>query len=122
MKIRNPFNYNAVIERYEQFTLPSLTVPDCTLTIREIFDRYARGSVLPMKEVLWDEDPEQELPDLDHMDLADRAALRETASFELEVLKKKKHVKKTENVSGEQSSDKETENVSGEQSSQNDGS
>lgn len=103
MKIRHFFNYNPGFEKYEENYKPSMTVPDGALTIREIFDRYTRGSLLPMKECLWDEDPEMELPDIDHMDLADRAAFRESASIEIDNLKNAKDDKKTEDVPGEQS-------------------
>lgn len=103
MKIRNVFNYNHDIERGEVNTLPSMTVPDGTMTVREIFDRYARGSFLPMKEELWDDDPEMELPDIHHMDLADRSALQESASIEIDQIKNRKDDKKAKDVPGEQS-------------------
>ena len=41
MKIRNSLNY--IQERGKVFTEPSQTVPDQTMSIRTILDRYAKG-------------------------------------------------------------------------------
>lgn len=41
----------------QKFTQPSMTVPDQTMSMRTIMDKYARGlDVGGVKECLWDED------------------------------------------------------------------
>ena len=59
-KVINMLNYEQ--PRGKVFTQPSMTVPDQTMTLRQIMDRYASGlPVGGIKEALWDEDPENSL-------------------------------------------------------------
>ena len=52
---------------------PSETVPDQTLTIKEILDKYAKGIPISNAKVpVYDEDENDVTPDLAHMDLVDR--------------------------------------------------
>lgn len=78
--------------------LPSNTVPDQSLTIREIYTRYASGRSLtgtrdPQYD--WKEgDPhpftfDDIMPDIGRMDLADRQAILESAKEELDEVKKR---------------------------------
>lgn len=49
MKFRTPYNleqFDDVTGHYEKNTLPSETVPDETMSIREIYQRYASGQPL----------------------------------------------------------------------------
>lgn len=46
MKFQTPYNYNYQEQQYEKNTLPSETIPDETMTVREIFQRYANGQPL----------------------------------------------------------------------------
>lgn len=49
MKFLTPYNYHENVElhgRPERNTLPSETIPDETMTVREIFTRYANGQNL----------------------------------------------------------------------------
>lgn len=60
---------------YEPISLePSLTVPDQSLTIKQILDRYARGLPLGGSRVPVYE-PDSDLPDPRTLDLADREEL-----------------------------------------------
>ena len=72
MKIRNSLNY--IQERGKVFTEPSQTVPDQTMSIRTILDRYAKG--LPttgMKIPIYEDgDIDNYIPDPKTMDLAER--------------------------------------------------
>lgn len=43
VKVKNSLNAHEFPKNYEKITQPSLTVPDQTMTIREIMERYARG-------------------------------------------------------------------------------
>jgi len=107
-KVVNAITYDHRKVKGEVNYLPSATVPDLTLSVREIFDRYARGSGLPFKESIWDDDPDAELPNPATLDLVDRADLKVYVD-ELYVdidksIKSSKDDKKTKDVSGEQSS------------------
>lgn len=42
-KVYNPMNYSEKPKRKKIFTQPSLAVPDQSMTMREIFDRFAKG-------------------------------------------------------------------------------
>lgn len=82
-RVRNSLNYDPAIQRYERNTQPSKTIPDQSLTVREILDRYARG--LPLEGVkvpIYDE--EQNLPDIRTLDLAERQELKEQYQEQLE--------------------------------------
>lgn len=105
-KVRNSLNY--ATDHYpfikgEVNVGPSMTVPDQTLSIQEILDRFARG--LPVsggRAPIFDE--EDELPDLRTLDLAERQELKERYTAELDQIKanSKKPVKQAEKpISGE---------------------
>lgn len=47
-KIRTSMNYDHTENKGEQYTLPSLTTPDMSMTVRELAIRYAQG--LPLKQ------------------------------------------------------------------------
>lgn len=67
---------NYVQEQFEVNDKPSMTIPDQTMSIREILTRYARG--LPLgggQDVYYDE--EDEMPDIRTMDLTDIADMRD---------------------------------------------
>lgn len=65
---------------------PSLTVPDQTLSVRELLERFTTGLLTPQS--VWHEDVGDDFSDLDNpnpadspdFDLTDRDALRESAS------------------------------------------
>lgn len=81
MRIRTIFN--TLPEEGERFTQPSLTVPDQTMSIREILNRYARG--LPVggsRIATFDED--DDLPDIKTLDLTERQELAD--QYEAEML------------------------------------
>lgn len=65
MKIKTPFEG-------EKFDQPSLTVPDQTMSMRTLMERYARGLPLDnMKKPLYDVDELSTGVDLRKMDLVD---------------------------------------------------
>ena len=56
-KVHNSLNYNYEEHPGKQFDQPSMTVPDQSMTIREIMDRYARGLDVGGKmEELWEDE------------------------------------------------------------------
>jgi len=88
-------------KNYEVNNDPSETVPDQTMSIRTLLDRYARGMPLGgSKEPLYqDGDEFNDLPDPRTLDLAERQEMAELAKSELSEFKKK-YPKKTQGAQG----------------------
>lgn len=83
-RVRNPFNYVEYVG--EENDEPSMTVPDETMSMREILVRYAKG--LPIdggRNVYYDEN--DDLPDIKTLDLAERQQLAEHYKQEIESIK-----------------------------------
>lgn len=89
MKVKNMFSADLFEKNYETNDEPSLTVPDQTMSIKEILTRFASG--LPIggqKEPLYDESESEEyLPDPRYMDLADRQEYAEMYKQEFQEIK-----------------------------------
>ncbi len=96
MKVKNSLNANEFPKKYREIKTPSMTVPDQTMSIRTILERYSRG--LPVGGRL-DEyyDEEDDLPDIKNLDLAERQELEELYKFELNEINNKSR-KKVNNV------------------------
>jgi len=90
MKIRNSLNAHTFPKNYKVFTMPSETIPDQSLTMRQILDRYARGLPLEAKEMVWDDNADLDdiLPDPRTLDLAERQEFADNAKKELQDIKK----------------------------------
>lgn len=73
---------------------PSMTIPDESLSVREIMERYARG--LPLQGVRVPEyhGEDDDLPDLERMELTDRMDAIEQAKIDLKEMKDKISKKK----------------------------
>lgn len=93
---RDSMNARFGERQYEVNTLPSETIPDQTLSIRELLVRYANG--LPLGgfiEGYYADDEESEkddfedLPDVRTLDLAEREELRERYLHELDEIKER---------------------------------
>lgn len=73
--VKTPYNAHQFPKYQEENTMPSMTVPDQTMSVAELLDRHRRG--LP---VHGDLHPiyhgEEEMPDLRRMDLSEIDALR----------------------------------------------
>lgn len=101
IRFRTPYNYDHVAERKESNMvldpetgevkpMPSCTVPDQTVSIREIVDRTQKGQIISgaLKAVY---NPEDVLPDPRSMDFVERKHALELAEkqlIELEARKK----------------------------------
>lgn len=82
-KIRTPLSYDCSLDVGEINTEPSLTVPDQTMSIREIMARYARGLPIDGARVeIW-EGEDSDLPDPRTLDLAERQELAEEFTEEI---------------------------------------
>lgn len=62
--VRTASNYHEINEQYGIVTgevneEPSMTVPDQTMSLKQLIERHARGQVVPQKDVQWDEDIEE---------------------------------------------------------------
>lgn len=78
MKVVNSLTYDHAKVKGEVFTKPSLTIPDQTMSLREILDRYSRG--LPVDGMAGEpiyHGEEDEMPDFRRMDLAEIQEYRE---------------------------------------------
>jgi len=116
MKIKNVLNYHTFEKKYEKNGQPSLTVPDQTMSIRELLRRYASG--LPLggsKEPIY-EGEEGDGIDPRYLDLAERQELEINARQELaeieERLKSKKVEKTTAKLSKQDIEDIQSQDVS----------
>jgi len=97
MKVKNLLNANTFDKKYKIFTQPSMTVPDQSMSIKTILERYARG--LPVGGRL-DEyyDEENDLPNPFTLDLAERQEMEELYKFELNEIQNKSRKKVINNV------------------------
>lgn len=88
MKIKNLLNANEFEKNYKIFTQPSLTIPDQTMSIQTILERYARG--LPIggrNDEYYDED--DTMPDYRTLDLTEIAQLQDEVKQTFEKHRKK---------------------------------
>lgn len=69
--------------------LPHQTIPDQSMSIQEIFERYARGIPFEAGRVPIYNGEEDDLPDPWTLDLSEQAEMRSEVSQELENIKKK---------------------------------
>lgn len=87
--------YNGSSQKFEVNTLPSMTVPDMSMTIAEIIARTQKGlPVTGVRVPIYNETDEGIMPDLRNMDLSEVAELkRKMQKAEKEALKKLEELK-----------------------------
>lgn len=66
---------NAVPTKGEVNNEPSLTVPDQTLSIRDLLNRYVRGQSVQVLQPEYDSDQSEELPDTSNMSKMEKQEL-----------------------------------------------
>jgi len=96
MKVKNSLNANSFEKNYKICDEPSLTVPDQTMNIRTILERYSRG--LPVggrTDIYYDE--EDDMPDIRSLDLAEIQEMRENAKQTIDKLTRKKVINNVDN-------------------------
>ena len=86
MRVKNSLNYDYTLEQDEVNTLPSMTIPDQTMSIRTIVDRYTRGLPVTGFTPIYDGE-EYFMPDPKTLDLVDRQEMAEQIKQEVESLK-----------------------------------
>lgn len=88
MKVKNSLNANEFEKKYRKIETPSLTVPDQTMSIRTILERYARGLPVGGKmDMYYDED--DTMPDYRTLDLTEIADLQQEVKTTIEKHRKK---------------------------------
>jgi hypothetical protein len=103
MKVKNIYSSELFEKQYERNDEPSLTIPDQTLSIKQILERYASGQSLEGKTPYYDESESDEYyPDPRYMDLAEREELSENYREEIQYIKTKAQ-KRKQKVSDETS-------------------
>jgi len=115
MKIKHSLNAKEFVSDGEINNLPSQTIPDQTLSVRELLVRYAKGLPLDgMKQPIW-EGEDGDAIDPRRLDLAERQELEIAARQELaeieERLKSKKVEKTTAKLSKEDIEDIQSQDV-----------
>ncbi|WNK13254.1 MAG: hypothetical protein [Microvirus sp.] len=101
--IKTYLNRDSHSRNYEINDEASETIPDQTMSIREILDRYTRGQVVDgVKTSIFQEDYEyNDLPDPRTLDLSERQDLANQLRSELEDIKNK-YPKKTSGAQGDE--------------------
>lgn len=84
MEIKNPYNANKFARTYEINTQPSMTIPDMTMPLKELLDRFARG--LPLEGKIQGEAQyhgDDMPPDLKRMDLTEIDELKQQVAEQI---------------------------------------
>lgn len=87
MKFKNHFNREEFPTDHEVNTKPSETIPDQTMSIREIMERYARGLPISGAKVPVYHGEDEFIPNPKTIDLADMEAMKKAAAQEINDLR-----------------------------------
>lgn len=108
MKVKNTLNAALFAKDYEANDMPSMTIPDQSMTVREIIDRHTRGIPFEAGKVpVYNED--EYWPEYKKMDLTEREELKQKAQDTIDNYRKQSKKQKDEEVN------KKAGDVSGEQ-------
>lgn len=72
-EVKTWYNYSG--PKKEKFTLPSLTVPDQTLSLHDLISRYVRGQEVPVYQPVFLDEDSPVPPGLENMTVQDRIDL-----------------------------------------------
>lgn len=87
---KTPYNADNFPKEAEENDEPSMTIPDESMSVREIMNRYAKGLPLMGQRVpMYDSENEIDLPDLTGKDLAEIQEIREQVQQEIYSIKDK---------------------------------
>jgi len=84
--VKSLLNYDYTEQHGEVNNLPSMTIPDQTMSVRTIVDRYTRGLPVTGFTPIYDGE-DFYMPDPRTLDLVDRAELAEKTKQEVESIK-----------------------------------
>lgn len=90
MNYKNSSNAASFPKNYEKNLQPSMTIPDQSMSVKEIMNRFARGLGYEGAKVPIYDGEDQYFPDPKTMDLADRASLAQQYREEINELTKPK--------------------------------
>lgn len=94
--IKNSLNAREFPKNYKKNYSPSKTIPDQTLSLRELLDRYARGIPIEGEKTPIYHGDEIEMPDLKTMDLSEIAELRERITADIKEQQEKLQMERYE--------------------------
>lgn len=108
MRVKNMLNYHEFDNDNEINILPSMTIPDQVMSIREILDRFSRGLPTPQFNGVYE--GEEYFPDIRTLDLTERQELLEQTRERIKQLttnveNNNERVLEKESISGEPSTD-----------------
>lgn len=86
MKFKNHFNKNEFPDDGEINDMPSMTVPDMAMSMKDIMKRFASGLPIEGERVPFYGGEDDDLPDFSHMDPAELEEYRDRVSQELKEL------------------------------------
>lgn len=75
-KIRTAWTHETIPEK--KSSLPSLTIPDQTMTVRELIERHVRGLPLDGEKIPVYYGEDEEMPDIRRMDLSEIQQLQQS--------------------------------------------
>jgi hypothetical protein len=87
--IKHSMNAHNFEKNYEKNTLPSMTIPDQTMSIRTILERHSRGLPIDGIKVPIYEGEENDLPDWRRLDLVERQELAHLYTNEIKEIQQK---------------------------------
>lgn len=93
MKFKTPWNAHEFPKTYPKVSSISCTVPDQTLTVRELLDRQSRGLSLSGVKVPIYDGEDHDLPDPRTLDLAEREEMIRQAQSEIDEIKSRQQKK-----------------------------
>lgn len=91
--IKHSLNAHNFPKNYETITTPSMTIPDQTMSMRTILERHSRGLPIDgIKTPIWTGE-DDDLPDWNRLDLAERQELAHLYKNEIEDIKTRQYNK-----------------------------
>lgn len=95
--IKHSLNANTFPKVYSKNNMPSLTIPDQTMSMRTILERHSRGLPIDgVKVPIW-EGEDNDLPDWNRLDLVERQELAHLYKNEIEDIKNRHYNKINKN-------------------------
>jgi len=82
MRLVNFSTFTSMVRWGERFTLPSKTVPNMTLSLKELLERYVRGQDVSVFDGSYDAD--DDMPDISRLDQMERLDLARNIRAEID--------------------------------------
>lgn len=95
-RVQTMFNAHLFNHKGEINHQPSLTIPDQTMPLKELIDRFTRGLPVTTFKPVYDED--NSLPDPRKMDIAEYNEMRKNVALELQTLIEQKNQQELQNI------------------------